>query len=165
MADGFPAVRWLVSGSIGLEAVLHRAGLTGTITHLRAFPIDAWDEATTTGAVEALGPSIGVTFGPGAAAEVHSQLGLGVPYHVQLLMDEVRREADRRNDRRITVDDIRRIYTGPFLTSAVRAHLLHLETRLDTVLGQGDAWRGTSSRRRRCVVWPRRPTPTRWPRT
>ncbi len=141
LADGVPSVRWLVSGSIGIEAVLHRAGLTGTITHLRAYPIDAWDEPTTTGAVEALGPSIGVTFAPGAAAEVHAQLGLGVPYHVQLLLDEVRREADRRNDRRVTVDDIRRIYDGPFLTSAVRAHLLHLETRLDTVLGEGDALR------------------------
>ena len=141
LADGLPRVRWLVSGSIGLEAVLHRAGLTATITHLRSYPIDAWDEPTTTAAVEALGPSIGVTFDPGAAAEVHAQLGLGVPYHVQLLMDEVRREAERRNDRQVTVADIRRIYDGPFLTSAVRAHLLHLETRLDDVLGEGDALR------------------------
>lgn len=140
-AEEYPAVRWLVSGSIGLEAVLHRARLTGTITHLRAYPIDAWDEATTTAAVEALGPSITVTFAAGAAREVHAQLGLGVPYHVQLLMDEVRREADRGKDRRVTVDDIRRIYDGPFLTSAVRAHLLHLEARLDTVLGEGDALR------------------------
>lgn len=141
MAEGFSSVRWLVSGSIGLEAVLHRAGLTGTITHLRAYPIDAWDEPTTTGAVDALGPSLELTFAPGAAAEVHRQLGLGVPYHVQLLMDEVRRESDRRQDRHITIEDIRRIYKGPFLTSAVRAHLLHLEGRLDTVLGDGDALR------------------------
>lgn len=141
MADGFPQVRWLVSGSIGLEAVLHRAGLTGTITHLRSYTIDAWDEPTTTGAVEALGPSLEVTFAAGAAAEVHAQLGLGVPFHVELLMDEVRRMADRRGDRRVTVADIRTVYSGPFLTSAVRAHLLHLETRLDAVLGEGDGLR------------------------
>ncbi len=143
MAEGFSSVRWLVSGSIGLEAVLHRAGLTGTITHLRSYPIDAWDEPTTTGAVLALGPSLPVTFAPGSAEEVHVQLGLGVPYHVQLLMDEVRREADRRGDRRITVEDIRRIHDGPLLTSAVRAHLLHLEAGLDGVLGEGDALRPT----------------------
>jgi hypothetical protein len=141
LAEGYPAVRWLVSGSIGLEPILHGAGLTGTVTHLRAYPIDAWDEATTTGAVEALGPALELTFAPGAAAAVYACLGLGVPYHVQLLMDEMRREAHRHKDPYVTAGDIRRTYEGPFLTSAVRAHLLHLESRLDTVLGEGDALR------------------------
>jgi uncharacterized protein len=141
LAEGFPAVRWLLSGSIGLEPILHGAGLTGTITHLRAYPIDGWDEATTTGAVEALGPALGLTFAAGAAESVHVCLGLGVPYHVQLLLDEMRREGHRRKDLHVTVDDIRRTYEGPFLTSAVRAHLLHLESRLDTVLGEGDELR------------------------
>jgi len=141
LADDFRAVRWLVSGSIGLEPILHRAGLTGTITHLRAYPIDAWDEDTTTGAVMGLAQSTGLTLEAGAARMVHTRLGLGVPYHVQLLMDELRRDADRRGDRRVKAEDVSRIYLGPFLTSAVSAHLLHLETRLSTVLGEGDALR------------------------
>jgi hypothetical protein len=56
-------------------------------------------------------------------------------------MDEVRRDAERRDDRRVSDKDVQRVYQGPFLTSAVRAHLLHLETRLRTVLGEGDALR------------------------
>ena len=72
-AEEFRTVRWLVSGSIGLEPVLHRAGLTGTITHLRAYPIDAWDEATTAGAVEALARSTGLMMGAGATDAVHAQ--------------------------------------------------------------------------------------------
>ena len=141
LASDFGDVRWMVSGSIGLEPVLQRAGLTGMITHLRAYPIDAWDEATTLGAVEALAATTGLSLVEGAAGDVHAQLGLGVPYHVQLLMDELRRDASRRGDHRVTPDDVRRVYGGSFLTSSVRAHLLHLETRLRTVLGEGDALR------------------------
>lgn len=141
LADEFRSVRWLVSGSIGLEPVLHRAGLTGTITHLRAYPVDAWDEATTAGAVEAPARSTRLALADGAPGAVHAHLGLGVPYHVQLLMDEIRRDADRGGDRRVTAEDVARVYRGPFLSSAVRAHLLHLETRLEKVLGEGDALR------------------------
>jgi uncharacterized protein len=141
LADEFGNVRWLISGSIGLEPVLHQAGLTGMITFLRSYPIDAWDEDTTEGAVSALARATHLELATGAAAAVHDQLGLGVPYHVQLLMDEVRRDADRRDDRRIGAADVARVYSGPFLSSAVRAHMLHLETRLDKVLGEGDALR------------------------
>jgi hypothetical protein len=115
--------------------------LTGLITHLRAYPIDAWDESAALGAIEALARATELTLGPGAAGSAYDCLGLGVPYHVQLLMDELRRDADRRGNRRIEPDDVDRVYAGPFLTSAVRAHLLHLETRLRTVLGEGDALR------------------------
>ena len=111
------------------------------ITYLRAYPIDAWDEKTTTGAVAALATASNLRLSPVSAASVHTKLGLGVPYHVQLLMDEVRRDADRRSDRHVSLDDIERVYQGPFLTSAVRAHLLHLEARLSTVLGEGDELR------------------------
>jgi len=141
VAEAFKSVRWLVSGSIGLEPVLHEAGLTGTITHLRAYPVDAWDEATTVGAAEALARSTGLLLSDGAASAVHHELGLGVPYHVQLLMDELRRDAARRSDNHVGAGDVARVYSGPFLSSAVRAHLLHLETRLVKVLGEGDALR------------------------
>lgn len=138
LAHDFPAVRWLVSGSIGLEAVLHRAALTGTITHLRPYPVDAWDGPTTVAAVEALAAGARLDLGPGVAEAVHDQLGLGVPYHVQVFVDELRRDADRRPDRRVSAADVGRVYQGPFLSGAVRAHLLHLESRLGTVLGEGD---------------------------
>jgi len=141
LAESFPSVRWLVSGSIGLEAVLRRSGLTGTITYLRSYPIDAWDEPTTTAAVEALAAGAGLVLGTGAAAMVHRQLGLGVPYHVQLLVDEVRRDAERRGTLSVSGADVARVYGSPFLTSAVRAHFLHMETRLSAVLGEGDALR------------------------
>lgn len=85
--EEFRSVRWLFSGSIGLEPVLHRAGLTGTITHLRAYPVDAWDEPTAVGAVQALARSTDLVLADDAAGAVYTHLGLGVPYHVQLLID------------------------------------------------------------------------------
>lgn len=140
LAADYPDVRWVISGSIGLDAVLHRAGLTGLITHLRSYVVDGWDEDTTTSAVEALAAWNRLDLGPGAAGAVFAQLGLGVPYHVQLLMDEVRRDAVRR-DRRVTADDVIRVYESPRMTGTLSAHLLHLESRLVKVLGEGDALR------------------------
>jgi hypothetical protein len=140
LASDYPDVRWLISGSIGLDAVLHRAGLTGLITHLRSYVVDGWDEDTTTTAVEALAAWNRLDLGPGAARAVFARLGLGVPYHVQLLMDEVRRDAVRR-DRRVSAGDVIRVYESPRMTSALSAHLLHLESRLGKVLGEGDALR------------------------
>lgn len=140
LAEEARGVHWLVSGSIGLEAVLYRAGLTGLITHLRTYPIDAWDEATSVAAAEALARATDLTLDAGAALAVHDHLGLGVPYHVQLFMDELRRDADHRGRRTVTAGDVARVYTGPFLVSAIRAHMLHLESRLTNVL-EGDALR------------------------
>jgi hypothetical protein len=140
LAAEYPQVRWVVSGSIGLEPVLHRAGLTGLITHLRTYVVDAWDGPTTTGAVEALAEAYGLDLLPSAAEVVHETLGLGVPYHVQLLMDEVRRNARKRSGK-ISADDVTRVYDSPGMASAVGAHLLHLESRLVKVLGEGDELR------------------------
>lgn len=140
-ADRSDGIRWLVSGSIGLEAVLHRAGLAGTITYLRKHTIAAWDKTTTAGAVHALAESAGLVLAPGVGQRVHALLGLGVPYHVQLFVDELRRDATRSGDPHVSEADVDRVYEGPFLTSSVRAHLLHLESRLTSVLGEGDALR------------------------
>ena len=140
-AGEFPAVRWIFSGSIGLEPVLHSAGLTSTVNHLRAYVIDGWDRETTVGAVEALAQGTELTLAPGAAEQAYDCLGLGVPYHVQLLMDELRRDAGRRADRSVSADDVQRVYRGRFLGSAVRTHLLHVESRLRVVLGEGDVLR------------------------
>lgn len=141
LAQEFPTARWLISGSIGLEPVLHRAGLTGLVAHLRSYPVDAWDEPTTVGAVEALSRTRGLALAPGTSSAVHATLGLGVPYHVQLLMDELWRDAERRGVSQVATADVERVYAGPFLTSAVRASMLHLESRLLRVLGEGDALR------------------------
>lgn len=141
LTTDYPDVRWLFSGSIGLEAVLHRAGLTATINHLRAYAIDAWDRPTTIGAIRALAETAKLALGDGAAERAHDRLGLGVPYHVQILVDELRRDADRRADRTVTAADVDRVYSGRYLANAVRAHLLHLEARLRTVFGEGDALR------------------------
>ena len=141
LAQQFPAVVWVVSGSIGLEPVLHRAGLTGMVTHLRAYPVEPWDPPTTAGAARALARTKALALEPGAADAVVEALGLGVPYHVQLLVDELARDAARRGASAVTAADVRRVYAGPFLSSAVRASMLHLESRLLTVLGEGDLLR------------------------
>lgn len=98
-------------------------GLTGTITHLRAYPVNAWDEVTTAGAVVALARSTGLRLADDAVGEVHAQLGLGVPYHVQHGRDPAGRRPPRRppGHRRRRGPGVRRTSRPGWAESSARA--------------------------------------------
>lgn len=130
-------LRVAVSGSIGLEPVLHRAGLAGQATFLHRYELGPWDESTTSAAVAALARGRGLEMSREATKAVHAVLGSGVPYHVQLFADAIRLDADRRGTTTVDAHDVRRVYKERLLGS-VSAHMLHLESRLKDVLGEGE---------------------------
>lgn len=130
-----------MSGSLGLDAVLEQRRLTGRMTFLRALPLGAWDTDTTTRAAAALLRHHGLAVDDRAARTVHACLGLGVPYHVQLLVDEVRKDRRRAGSGCVTPEDVKRVYDSPGFATSCKAHLLHLDTRLRGVLGEDEELR------------------------
>lgn len=136
-----PSIRWVMSGSIGLDAVLEQRGLTSRMTYLHPFHLGPWDADTTTRAATALLRHHGLAVDDQAARAVHACLGLGVPYHVQLLVDETRKDRRTAGSSRVTAGDVKRVYDSPGFATSCKAHLLHLESRLRGVLGEGDELR------------------------
>jgi uncharacterized protein len=84
-------VRMVLTGSIGLEPILRQAGLSATINHLAPFELGYWSAETARGCLAALAQNYGVNFEPGAIDHILENLGVLVPYHVQMFFDSIDR--------------------------------------------------------------------------
>ena len=131
-------VHFVITGSIGLAPILHRAGLSATINHLTPFKLDPWDQPTAKGCLKALAKGAWVDFEPGACEEMVSRLGRCVPYHVQLYFSAALDLCKRRgvSDSLISKKDVTDAYDRELLGVRGHVQLAHYEERLKTVLGE-----------------------------
>ena len=77
-------VRWVFAGSIGLDDLARRHGLTDTINDLDLFRLGAFSEIEASDFVTALAASRGSRFAPGAVEHLVSTMGWPLPYFLQL---------------------------------------------------------------------------------
>ena len=127
-------IRFVVTGSIGLEPLLHQAELSATINHLTPFDIKAWPDDMAYGCWDALALGSGLSFGEGAKERMADSIGSCIPYHVQLFFRQVQLQCDRENRCQISVDLVDRVYEKDMLGRRGHAELNHLEERLGLVL-------------------------------
>ncbi len=132
-----PDLRWVLAGSIGLDAVVARLSATATINDLALFeglgPLEPHDAD---GLLESLAASHGVPLEKDVPAHVRERLGWLIPYHVQLLFSEIRskyRPGQPPVDRQL-VDQAREDLLAP----AKRAYFEPWKQRLREVLGPPD---------------------------
>ncbi len=128
-------VRVVVTGSIGIEPLLHRAGLSATLNVLTPFELGPWDRATAAGCLEALASGYGLEFQPEAIEALLDHLGVCIPHHVQLFFDNLYRTAKLRKLTTIAPDVVDEVYDTSMLSIRGHAELSHLEERLKQVLG------------------------------
>jgi len=134
-------LRIVLSGSIGLEPILHQARLSATINTFRAFELDPWDVDTARGCLHALADTYDLTLTPGVADHMLALLGQCIPHHVQMFFTHVFEDAKKRWAREtpatntITVDDVDRVYRTRMLGPRGHTELSHFEERLRSVLG------------------------------
>ena len=83
-------VHTLVGGSIGLEGVLRRASLSGTVNDLTPFRLESWDQPTAVNFLKTLGHDYSFALGDGSVEQILDLLGDAVPYHVQLFFSALR---------------------------------------------------------------------------
>ena len=128
-------VRLVVSGSIGLEPILHQAGLSATMAHLTPFELEPWDRATSLGCLGALAAEYKLTLKLDPAEEMLDRLGVCIPHHVQMYFDHVRRYCLRRNLTEVTKQVAAEVYEHSMLNIRGHVDLSHFEERLKIVLG------------------------------
>lgn len=127
-------VTTVLSGSIGLEPVLHQAGLSATLNTFSPFELKPWDKATAMGCLEALAEQYGVTFDEGAAARIVHLLKCCIPHHVQMFFTRVYERCRRRENMMVTAEDVQATYETEMLSVRGHAELTHYEERLEMVL-------------------------------
>ena len=124
----------VLSGSIGLEPVLHQAGLSATLTSFDPFELKPWDEQTSVECLHALANAYDIQLKEGAAARMFERLGCGIPHHVQRFFSHVRDHCARTDWPEVTADEVDDVYEREMLSVRGHAELSHYEERLRMIL-------------------------------
>ncbi len=123
----------LVGGSIGLEGVLRRAGLSGSINDLAPFRLEAWDPGTAVTFLKELGKTYEFALGDNDISSILGLLQDPVPYHVQLFFAALRDHC-KGDVACVSKEVIERTFSERLAGASGTAHLDHYATRLEIAL-------------------------------
>lgn len=125
---------FIICGSIGLEPILKRYGLSHTIGHLQPFHIDSWDRQTTAQCLDLLAQTKDIDWSPALSYRIADLLGVCIPHHVQMFFGYLFQDLFRAKRRDPNIDDIERVYQTSMLSTRGHAELADYEERLLRVL-------------------------------
>ena len=128
-------VHTLVGGSIGLEGVLRRAGLSASINDLVPFRVDPWDRSTAVEFLHELGRDIDFRLDDPSIARILDLLADPVPYHVQLFVSALRNVC-RGDSSLASAQTIDLCFDEHLAGESGTAHLDHYEKRLELALDE-----------------------------
>ena len=126
-------VHTLVGGSIGLEGVLRRARISGTINDLAPFHLDSWERSTAADFLAKLSRDSHFHLDAGSITRILDLLQDSVPYHVQLFFSALR-AVSAGNPSRISPELIERCFAERLTGASGTAHLDHYVARLEVSL-------------------------------
>jgi hypothetical protein len=93
LRQSYPKVRWLFTGSIGLDVVARREGLQGSLVDLKPFPLDPFGDAAARSYLEHLSAigSVPRQFALDDVSFAHlaRELGWLAPFYLQLIADRI----------------------------------------------------------------------------
>ena len=125
----------LAGGSIGLEGVVQRAGLSGIINDLVPFHLEAWSASTARQFLCEIGRSSEFPLGEATVEQILALLYDPVPYHLQLFFHALRDEC-RGNPASITPALVNGCFEQRLAGASGTAHLDHYATRLEIALSK-----------------------------
>ena len=129
-------LRTLVGGSVGLEGIVRRAGMSGSINDLAPFHLGSWDRSTAEAFLRELGRDSGFLLPEDAIARMLDLLQDPVPYHVQLFYSALR-DSCRGKQASLSRKAIDRCFAERLAGASGTAHLEHYATRLEAALDSG----------------------------
>lgn len=132
LGDDSPVL--MVSGSIGLEPLVRRFGLSDRINHLYSFRLGPWDRETSVTCFQRLAASHRLAIEDGVANAVYEALGVGIPHHVQSFFARLRDFTRMQGRDQVAVEDVDDVYRNALLGPSGQNDLMHYETRLQEAL-------------------------------
>lgn len=126
------AVRFVISGSIGLEPLLGRAGISDTLNTFTNFKIRAWTTQVALAFIHSRMSDLELD--DAVARHVLAKLGELIPHHVAKFVQALRIDAARREEVAITRQDVDRVYREEMLSVHGHVDLATYEDRLKRVV-------------------------------
>ena len=133
LGDVSPAV--IISGSIGLEPLVRRLGITDRINYLYPFRLGPWSREICIECFNRLAEDSEVQVETRAVQAVYDKLGMGIPHHVQSFFARLAEHASMQGRQQVTVSDVDEVYRTVLLGPPGQNDLVHYETRLNEGLG------------------------------
>ena len=134
LGDASPVL--IFSGSIGLEPLVRRLGLSDRINHFFSLRLGPWSRETGIDCLNRLAASHGLRIEEGVAAAVCDALGVGIPHHIQCFFARLRDFATLQGRENVSVEDVGEIYRTALLGPSGQNDLVHYETRLKEALDE-----------------------------
>lgn len=133
----YQRVKWLLAGSIGLDTVAARLGLSDTINDLEPFPLPAFEEDIARAFLAELSNSYGMPLDEDLRRAIVQRVGWPVPYYLQLMFSQLRDEWSETG----TAPDAAAVERAfeRLLDPAYRVHFDYWRQRLDEELGQPES--------------------------
>lgn len=128
-------ISFVVSGSIGLEPLLSRAGISETMTTFTPLELGPWETVTALKYIEDRSKRQGILFQAGAADLLIEKLGYLIPHPVAMFTRFVCIDAARQCKTECSVEDIARVYNQHMLSVHGHVDLATYEDRLKRVVG------------------------------
>jgi hypothetical protein len=130
-------IKWLLAGSIGLDTLAARLGLSDTINDLEPFPLDAFSEESALRFLGELARSYAIDLDESLRAAIVRRVGWPVPYYLQLMFEHLREECVE-SGRAPDAAMVERVFEK-LLGMGYRNHFDYWRQRLDEELGQPEA--------------------------
>lgn len=127
-------IRIVISGSIGLEPILHQARLSATINNFVPLELKAWDNETAIACIEALANEYSVKLEDGVHEEMVERIGCCIPHHVQMFFTYIYELCVKREQMVCSITDVDEVYKNAMLGVRGHVELTHYEERLEKVL-------------------------------
>lgn len=134
LGDASPVL--ILSGSIGLEPLVRRLGLSDRINHFFSLRLDPWSREAGIDCFNRLAASNGLRIESGVAATVCDALGIGIPHHIQCFFARLSDFAKMHGRESVGVEDVREVYRTAMLGPSGQNDLVHYETRLKEALDE-----------------------------
>ena len=126
----------IVSGSVGLEPILHQAHLSAHANILSPLDLKPWSEKTALDCLAALAQESAIKLPLRIRKDICRRLRCLVPHHVQRFFDSVDEHLPSAGKRRqASLEDIQHVYENEMLGARGQSDLDHYENRLKIVLG------------------------------
>ena len=124
----------VLSGSVGLEPILRRAGLSAHANIYQPLLLKPWEESVALGCLEALAIQYKIQLSLAVRKAMCHRLRYLIPHHVQQFFDHMHVHLRREGRVRARKEDVDLVYSSEMLSVRGQVHMQHYETRLDVVL-------------------------------
>jgi hypothetical protein len=125
---------FIICGSIGLEPILKRHGLSHTIAHLQTFHLDGWERTTARKCLDLLATTSGLKWQDDVPEKMLDYLGAYIPHHVQMFFGLLYAALSKQEKTKPCVEDVDVVYKNSMLSARGHAELADYEERLLRVL-------------------------------